>query len=190
MKYPNTCVDFTSTLNFMHTYQLILMNERLCNLDKWQTGFSHTHNWLLLTQHPTSKSVQSLVHASVSETSVRLKKSVLFVCLILNVEIECGCVLSWIGVTTCIPLVQRMILAHGVLVQWIHFFIWHTPCPVGSKNLDLSDHTHLCGLLKKRKPHGSDWRLFRRLLWIHPSDHLSRFLNSKKKQMTWENKKT
>ncbi len=149
---------------------VILINDRLVSLT--HTTDSSSLNTQLL----------SLVHTSLSETSVRLKKSVLFVCLILNVEIECGCVLSWIGVTTCIPLVQRMILAHGVLVQWIHFFIWHTPCPVGSKNLDLSDHTHLCGLLKKMKPHGSDWRLFRRLLWIHPSDHLSRFLNSKTKK--------
>ncbi len=77
--------------------------------------------------------------------------------------------------STFIPLVQHMILPHGVLVQWIRFFMWHAPCPVGSKNRDLSVHTHLCGLLKKRKSR-SDWRLFRRLLWRHPSDHLARFL--------------
>jgi hypothetical protein len=83
------------------------------------------------------------------------------------------------------PLPVRMILAHGALVQWIRFFIWHTPCPVGSKNLDLCAHTHLCGLLKKWKPHGSDWRLFSRLLWSHPSDH-PQFLHLKiGKQKNW-----
>ncbi len=45
-----------------------------------------------------------------------------------------------------------MIKLRTGLVQWIRFFIWHAPCPVGSKNLDLSAHTHLCGLPKKRKP--------------------------------------
>jgi len=41
------------------------------------------------------------------------------------------------------------------------------------------------------EPHGSDWRLFGRLSG-HPSDHLSRFLNSKKTKNRWlgENKKT
>ena len=33
---------------------LNIINERLCNLNKWQTGSSHTHNSLLLTQPPTS----------------------------------------------------------------------------------------------------------------------------------------
>jgi hypothetical protein len=79
------------------------------------------------------------------------------------------------------PTVQLMIIANSAQVQWIRFFIWHAPFPVGSKNLDLSSHTHLCGFLKKRKPHGSDWRLFRQsilsLLWQQLVKH------QKKKRM-------
>ena len=74
-----------------------------------------------------------------------------------------------------------MIISNSTQVHWIRFFIWHDPFPVGSKNLDLSSHTHLCGFLKKRKPHGSDWRLFRQsilsLLWQQLVKH------QKKKRM-------
>jgi hypothetical protein len=42
--------------------------------------------------------------------------------------------------------------------------------PEFSRHTDLSTQTHFWGLLQKRKPHESDWRLYTLLFW-HPSSH-------------------
>ncbi len=91
------------------------------------------------------------------------------------------------GCTTCIPLVRDMILAYGVLVLWFHFLVLHDSfvnCPVGSKNVNLSSHTQLCGFLKKRKPHGSDWRLFGPL-WRHHFHHPTTSFWTLKAPVSW-----
>ena len=54
------------------------MNERLCNLDKWRTGFSLTNNSLFLTQYPTSSKSSSRICVRVLGTV----EKVCFVCMI------------------------------------------------------------------------------------------------------------
>ena len=74
IKYLETCVVLTHRPKFIHTWQIILVNESLCNLNNWQTGFSPTHNSLLLTQPPTSplkRSFLFFLFGTVFHTSCR-----------------------------------------------------------------------------------------------------------------------
>jgi hypothetical protein len=61
----------------------------------------------------------------------------------LNVALKCGCVLSRIST------MRDEVIGYKSPLLTVNS---HVPFPVGSKNLDLSVHTHLCSLLKKRNP--------------------------------------
>ncbi len=82
IKYLETCVVLTCTLTFIHTYQLIFINERLCNLNKWQTGFPHTQ---LTPPHSTPAPICVRVLVRVLGTVGTVEK-VFFVCRVLVSE--------------------------------------------------------------------------------------------------------
>ena len=83
--------------------------------------------------------------------------------------------ISWSSIAWRGPLVENMKPSHGTFIECSCVLVVHVDSvnvPEFSRHSDLFPQTHFGGLLQKRRPHGSDWRLYS----LHMSDVTNQYI--------------